>query len=312
MKLNFNKVIKVIENGNKFAIFIHISPDGDAVGSGMALAELIKSRKKVAYLCCDDTTNFSGDFLNPILEIDESKINECDTYFFLDMSADYRSGKYQKYACKSKNKKVVVIDHHIPQTQFGDIVVRDPLKSSTSEIIYELYKESQTKITPEVATQLYTGIASDTGCFVHQNTTPSCHLAAADLINLGADIKLANYELFSKRPDGYMTIVRYAIKNMKIFGNKLTMLVIPQKQYKKLNYPDSFYFVDALTHYTTDILIIITEKEKNKIKLNMRSRTANVQKLCEKFGGGGHTNAAGAELNDSLSHVVKRIKDEIL
>ena len=312
MKLNFNKVIKAIENGNKFAIFIHISPDGDAVGSGMALQNLIESKKKVAYLCCDDTTNFSGDFLNPILETNETKIDNCDTYFFLDMSADYRSGKYKKYANKQKDKKIIVIDHHVPQSQFGDIILRDPLKSSTSEIIYELYKESNTRITPEIATELYSGIASDTGCFVHQNTTPACHLAAADLINLGANIKLANYELFSKRPDGYMTIVKFAIKNMKIYGNKLTLLPISKKQYKKLGCPDSFYFVDALTHYTTDILIIATEKENSKVKLNMRSRNANVQKLCEKFGGGGHKNAAGAELSESLKCVVKKLKVEIL
>jgi len=312
MKINYNKILKSIENGKNFAIFIHISPDGDAIGSGMALCEFLKSKKKNAYLCCDDDVNFSVEFLHPKLEKNESVIESCDTYIFLDMSAEYRAGKYKKYATKTRGKKVLVIDHHILQSSFGDVVVRDSEKSSTAELIYEILKYSNFDITPVIATQLYTGIASDTGCFVHQNTTPSCHIAAADLIEKGANINLANLELFSKRPDDYMTIVKHSIKHMRIYDNKLTLLVIKNKSYIKLGKPDSFYFIDALTHYTTDVLAIVTEKEKNKIKLNMRSRLSNVQQICEKFGGGGHKNASGAEIKSSLNKVIKQLKELIL
>ena len=311
MNHNFNKVIKAIENGKNFAIFIHISPDGDAVGSGLALKSLLESKNKNAYLCCDDELNFSTEFLNAVIEKDESIINNCDTLIYLDMSAAYRSGKYQEFV-NDKKKKIINIDHHITQKDFASIIVRDSSMSSTAELIYELFLAMNANITPTVATYLYTGIASDTGCFVHQNTTPSCHIAVADLIQKGANIQLANYELFSKRPSDYMDIVKFAIKNMKVYGDKLTLLVVNEKQYKKFGKPDSFYFIDALVHYTTDILIIATEKQKNKVKLNMRSRQTSVQAICDKFGGGGHKNAAGAEVKDSLKNTIEKLKKLIL
>lgn len=311
MKYNFSKVINAIDKGNIFSIFVHISPDGDAIGSGLALKKLLESKNKTAYLCCDDEPNFSTEFLNAKIEKDDNKIDSSDTYFYIDMSAGYRSGKYEKYI-HDKNKTIIVIDHHITQESFGDVVVRDDKASSTAELVYNLYKSMDIKITPSVATCLYTGIASDTGCFVHQNTTASSHIAVADLIELKADIRLANYELFSKRPDDYMNIVKFSIKNMKIYGNKLTLLTIKKKHYEKLGKPDSFYFIDALSHYTTDVLVILTEKAKNKIKVNMRSRKTNVQSLCEKFGGGGHKNAAGGESKENLSKTISKLKELIL
>lgn len=311
MSYNFNKVIKAIEKSENFAIFIHISPDGDAIGSGMALKRLLESKNKTAYLCCDDNLNFSTEFLKPEIERDDDKINNCDTLFYLDLSAGYRSGKYEKYI-SNKSKKIIVIDHHVCQEKFGNIIVRDENKSSTAELIFDLYNSMNEKITPEVATFLYSGIASDTGCFVHKNTTVASHIAAAKLIELNANINLANYELFSKRPSDYMDIVKYCIKHMKTYGDKVIILPITKKQYEKLGKPDSFYFVDALTHYTTDILIILTEKEKNKIKLNMRSRNSNVQEICKMFGGGGHKNAAGAESKTTLKETIKKLKNILL
>lgn len=311
MKYNFDKIIKAIESGKTFSIFVHISPDGDAIGSGLALQHLLTSLNKTAYLCCDDKLDLSTEFLNAKIENDDNKIESSDTLFFIDMSAGYRSGKYQKYL-HDKSRKILVIDHHISQEEFGDIIVRDASKSSTAELIFELYNAMNKKINPFVATCLYTGIASDTGCFVHQNTTASCHEAAARLMELKADTVLANYELFSKRPSDYMKIVKFTMKHMKVYDDKLTLVIIKQKDYEKLGKPDSFYFIDALTHYTTDILVIATEKSKNKIKLNMRSRNANVQTLCEKFGGGGHKNAAGGESKETLSKTISKLKELIL
>ena len=311
MKTNFTNIIKNIKNGNKFAIFIHVNPDADAIGSGQALKLLLESLGKTAYLCCDDKIPSSLNFLNSNIETDDNLIDSADTYFYLDTSKADRVGKFEKYV-NMKNKTIIVIDHHISQDEFGNEVIRDNTKSSTCEMIFDLYQEINAEITPEVATLLYSGISSDTGCFLHQNTTSDAHIAAAKLIELGANINLANLELFSKKPAIFTQICKYVYKNMKIYGDKLTLVTIKERDYKKLGEPESYLFISSLSHYTTDILVFITEKSKNNIKINTRSRQANVQELCAKFGGGGHKNAAGADVKDSLKNVVKKLLKEIL
>ena len=197
------------------------------------------------------------------------------------------------------------------QDRFGNVVVRDEEKSSTCELIYDLYNELNITIDHHTATCLYSGIATDTGCFIHQNTTAGSHKAAAKLIECGANVNLANLELFTKKPAIFSQISKLAYKNMQVYGDKLTLVVIKKKEFEKLNKPESYLFITALSHYTTDILVLVTEKEKNEIKINTRSRISNVQKLCEKFGGGGHIHASGAEVNDSLKNVVRKILKEV-
>ena len=312
MEINYKKVIKLIESGKNFAIFIHVNPDADAVGSGEALKLLLSSLSgKNGYLFCDDKMPESLNFLNVKFEANDEIIQNCDTYFLLDSSKIERAGKYEKYI-NDKNKTCIVIDHHLSQDEVGDEIVRVYTKSSTAEMIFDLYNSMNINISPNVATLLYSGISSDTGCFLHQNTTSDSHFAAAELIKLGANVTLSNFELFSKKPPIFTDIIKFCYKKMQIFGDKLTLVVTNRKELTKLGSPASYLFITALTHYSTDILVLFTEKDKNNIKINTRSRKANVQELCAKFGGGGHKNAAGADVKDSLKNVIKKLLKEIL
>lgn len=312
MKDIFDNIKKAIEKGKTFSIFIHKNPDGDALGSGMALKKLLEHFGKTTYLTSHDKIASTYDFMNLEIEEDLNKIQSADTFFFLDLSAIYRCGKYQDIV-NLPNKTIIFIDHHIEQDIIGDIVARNPNKSSTAELVYDLYMHLGVPFTKETATLLYSGIASDTGCFVQKNTTPESLVAASKLIEANADYEKANFELFTKRPDGYLRVASFALKNAKVYGDKLTLLVVNGRNYKKLNKPDTFYLVDSLKHYPTDILVIITRKNKHTIKLNMRSRQTDIQVMCEKFGGGGHKNASGAEIsNRSIRSIIKEVKNLIL
>ena len=281
------------------------------MGSAKAVQCLLNSLNKTSYIFCEDKPSADTQFLCSSFTDDQEILDSCDTIICLDISGLSRVGKYAEYL-QTTQKPIIIIDHHLPQDNFGTIICRDEDASSATELVYNLFSEMEYKITPECATYLYAGIASDTGCFVQTNTNPSTLNAAAELMILGADTQKANYELFIKRPENYINIAKLAYKKLEVYGSKLSLVVINHKNYKKFDNLNTFYILDALKFYSTDALIVVTQKDKNTIKINARSRNYNVQQLCAKFGGGGHIKASGATLNGKLRDVVKQIKKEIL
>ena len=310
-KINFSKAINAINKGKQFAIFIHISPDGDCIGSAKAIENLLVSLGKKAYIVCEDKPSFDTEFLADGFYDDEDLVESCDTFICLDISGAKRAGKYENYL-KKNDRNIIVIDHHQPQDDFGTIICRDDTASSATELVFNLFEEMKFNITPECATYLYAGIASDTDCFVLPNTKSSTLEAAAKLKALGADTKKANFELFVKRPKDYIKIARLAYKNVKVYGDKLSLVTINNREYKSFDKLNTFYVLDALKFYTTDALVIVTQKDKNTIKVNARSRNYNVQKLCAHFGGGGHINAAGATFEGNFKKTISDVKKIVL
>ncbi|MBQ9790194.1 MAG: bifunctional oligoribonuclease/PAP phosphatase NrnA [Clostridia bacterium] len=310
-KLNFTEAIKAIKTGKNFSIFIHISPDGDCVGSAKSVEYLLKSLGKETHIICEDEPSFDSKFLCEQFEDSLEVVENSDTLICVDVSGLSRVGKYGEYL-KNTQKPLIVFDHHIPQDDFGTIVCRDSNKSSATEIIYDLLQEMKFDITPELANYLYAGISSDTGCFVQANTTESTLKAAAHLMELGADTQKINYELFIKRPENYIDISMLAYKNLKIYGDKLSLVTIKYNTYKKFIDLNTFYLIDALKFYPTDALVIVTQKDKNTVKLSTRSRNYNVQELCAHFGGGGHKHASGATFEGNFKKTIKEIKKIVL
>lgn len=308
---NLQIIIDELKKGKNFAIFLHISPDADAIGSGLALSSMIEKFGGKGYIFCDDEEPDCTKFLLNDFCRNDSIIDKCDTLIYIDQSNLARSGKY--YSCiKDNTKKIIVIDHHVSNDEEGYLIYRNPTVSSVAEIIYNMFTLSNTEIDTQTALYLYSGIATDTGCFIHPNTTSSCHAATANLLSKGIDISKANFELFIKRPANYIQIQKYIFGHVQVFGDKLTLICIDKKSYKRLGEPDSYIAIDALSHYTTDILILVTEHEKDVVRINARSRDYDVQKLCAKFGGGGHIHASGANSPFSLKQTISKIKKEIL
>ena len=311
MKTNkIEDVINEIKKGKNFAIFVHISPDPDAIGSGLALINLLENLGKQGHLFCDDKEPDSTNFLFDGFCRDDSIITSCDTLVYIDQGLLNRSGKYYKYV--KENKNIIVIDHHISADEEGNVIYRDNSSSSTAEIVYKMFQSLNMDIDEKTELCLYSGIATDTGCFIHSNTTPLCHKVAFELLSKGIDLQKAHYELFIKKPSNYMKIQKYVFKHFQVFGNTLTLVTINNRTFKKLGCPDSYIIIDALSYYTTDVLIIVTEREKNTVKINARSRNYDVQRLCAKFSGGGHSHAAGANSPYGFKTTISLIKKQIL
>lgn len=304
------KVANLLCINQKIVLFAHKQPDADALGGCNALRLALEKQGKDVCIFCDGTVDFKTEFLNVPLEKDEMKIIDADLLVLVDCSEPSRTGKYEKFLVEAEN--VTIIDHHKTQIKLPKISWVDPNKCSASEMVYDIIKLLKIDIDKDIALNLYAGISSDTGRFLHQNITPSCLIAAADLLSYGFDFNTLNFELFQKRQGDFRKFLDVVLKNYTIFNDKVSGVVIDYKTYKKIE--DSFdgdEIYDLLARVDTDIFFKAIEKVKGEYYIGFRSRTIDVRAISQRLGGGGHKCAAGAVMpNISKTEVVKKILKE--
>ena len=214
------RIIKKIKTATNIAVFCHTKPDPDALGSLFALVEGLKSIGKNAVAVLEDQTKNKFDFLN--IPYTTSIPKNADLLIAVDVASKNLLGKFQEDFIMMDN---IVIDHHAKRTAFAQTEYVDSTWASCAEIIFKLLKNLKVKITPRFATLIYAGIAGDTGCFLHSNTTAFTHLNVAELINLGADVSLVNRKLFKSNSKEKLKLIKFALDNMEIRKNYLLLTV---------------------------------------------------------------------------------------
>ncbi|NCB48440.1 MAG: bifunctional oligoribonuclease/PAP phosphatase NrnA [Clostridia bacterium] len=304
-------IINLINTNNSFALFCHISPDADALGSMNALNLALKKMHKKVYIYCDGKVPRNISFLKVNLEKNTSLIENIDVCIMLDCNSMDRLGCYAKYYEKAKIK--AIIDHHQKDNYKFDVEYVDSSSPSTADILCELFKTMKVKINALIALNLYAGLSSDTGCFVHPNTNIYSHIHSSELIEQGFNLENANYNMFKFKPRNYLRFYKTALRNTKQFlRGKLYITTFNLRAYRRFSKicdeSFSFQFLDGIDG--NEIRARITEKESGVFTLSFRSnKFANVCLVAEKFGGGGHIRASGATYSGSLKEVVPLIID---
>ena len=293
--------LELIKNSKTIAIFSHINSDGDAVGSAMAFKHLLDDMKKDVYVFIPTPISQSFCFLDIDKFSCKRYAKKYDLAICLDAPNTKRFGQCEPEYFKAKNS--ICIDHHMDNEHYADITLLDADISSTCELIYRLFKENDIKITKDIATCLYLGIATDTGGFMHGNHgTVDAHTfnAVADFANLGADIESVNYNIFVHVRRSVFELYRYALSNVQFFENgKIAMVAISKKVLEQTGaeLTDTHKFTDFIGGIDgVEITAIMTQKEENEQSVSVRSRIHNAQRICKHFGGGGHLRAAGCRL----------------
>ncbi len=179
-KDTLHDIAKVINKYQSFAIFCHISPDGDAIGSAVALRDAINLMGKTAYAFCDGAIPDDLSFLNVHLDDDESKISDVDVMIMVDCNSLERIGRFAPLFDNAKIR--CKIDHHQMSEYVLDYSYTDTTSPSTCDIIFDLIKILGVDITNDMAQCLYTGISSDTGCFMHESTSAMSHFRSYELM----------------------------------------------------------------------------------------------------------------------------------
>ncbi|HHV39418.1 MAG TPA: bifunctional oligoribonuclease/PAP phosphatase NrnA [Tepidimicrobium sp.] len=305
--------IELIKSSNNILIASHIQPDGDSLGSALALGMAIaKIKDEVKILKVDDIPS-DYIFLPGIELIEEYEGEELDLFIALDCGDMDRLGPGKKLALKSKS--IINIDHHITNDNFGHINIVFP-SAATGELIYELINEMGIRLDKDIATCLYTAVSTDTGSFMYSNTTHKTHLIASELLKVGIDIDYINTNLYQNRSMERTNLFLDSLNSLETFlDNKVAIAVTTQAMLASNNakLEDTEGIISFIRGIgTVEVACLLKEIDEAEVKVSMRSKgEIDVSKICSKFGGGGHLRAAGCTIYDSIEYVKMLILREI-
>jgi phosphoesterase RecJ-like protein len=321
MKTDFGKTSTLLKQAQTIAIVGHIRPDGDSIGSSMALRyALLDMGKKTVDVFVDDHVPDNFFYFRDFYKIKDKDFitnnawQKYDLLVIVDSSTEDRLGRCTQLRDHVKN--VLVIDHHVNTTVMGDVVVSNPDHVSIGTMLYEYFTDPKTKIeiTRDIATGLYTSMATDTGCFAQANTTSYSHRAAADLIDQGIDLETINYNNFRLYNRSILPGLGYALRNIKFFiSGEVAVINIPHKVMKKFGLGGEMHQFKKYASEANGVRVgvIMTEREKGKFNVSLRSHgDADVATVAQSFGGGGHKNASGFVANGKTKS--RKLLKEIL
>ena len=238
---------------------------------------------------------------------------EPQTIIAVDVADPLLLGKYlQKYS----DKVDLCIDHHISNTGYAKNTYVNPNAAATCEVLYKLFKAMNAPSNNLIATCLYTGIATDTGCFKYENTTKETHIAAGELMDYNIDYAHINRKMFDVKSKGRIKVEQYLCSSMEYFlEDRCAMITITQEIIDKSGMEAAeFEGLASLTLQVegVEVGVTIKEREQGVFKISMRSSNfVDVSELCQKFGGGGHIKAAGCTINGTLDEVKAKIIEAV-
>lgn len=314
------KIIEALKKSNNIRIICHKRPDGDAIGSTLALMQaLCKLGKNIEIICDECVIQEEFAFIKNYSKFNQ-RLSDCvfDTAIALDCSDLSRLGAFfvDFTECKCK----INIDHHKTNERFGDLNFVDGSMSSTCEIIYNLLKLLNVEIDRDIATALYTGLSTDTGNFMHSNTSASALACASDLVSCGVDVSQITYSVYKKTSLERTKLIGKVLSSARLFyENKICILTIMDEDLKLLNLDSSA--TSGLVDYAINISsvlvgVCILQNSSKAFKVSMRSKEpVDCSDICSAFGGGGHKLASGCLIcgfyEDVIDKIVKAITDRI-
>lgn len=306
-------------------ITTHVNPDGDAIGSSVALLNfLIKMGHDVSVIVPNDYPDFLKWMKNDELIINYSnsknesqeKIKNASLIFCLDFNNLNRINEIGDYISESKAKKVL-IDHHLDPSDFYDFKIHDVKASATAELVYNfLIKLDSNAVDKDISEALYTGILTDTGSFKF-SMSPKVHKIVSDLMIRGVDIGFINNKIYDSNSLDKLKLIGYALsEKLEVISNgNAAYIVLSRKDLKDHNFKKGD--TEGLVNYALSIsnvnMAVLIIETKERIKFSFRSiGQFSVNEFAKKyFNGGGHKNAAGGSLEDKLSVALEKFLKDI-
>lgn len=324
-KEDIQAIVQLLATPKKIAIIPHRSPDGDAMGSTLALYHfLLKSNHQPIVIAPNDFPEFlawmPGSDQVLVYENDRAKttqiLQESELIFTLDFNALHRTGEMEK-VLSPLTAPFIMIDHHQSPDQYASYTYSDTQFGSTCEMIYNFisFLDQKALLDKTIATCIYTGILTDSGSFRFPKTTGATHRIVADLIDLGVENSQIPALLFDNNSYNSLQLLGRALQNMVVYPEyKTAFISLSQKELDEFHYQKGD--TEGIVNYGLSIkgihfaAIFIEHKDENIIKISLRSQGEfDVNQFARThFNGGGHINAAGGKSNLSLQETVAKFK----
>jgi phosphoesterase RecJ-like protein len=312
----FAEIGRVLREYNKFAVLSHVRPDGDALGSALALALSLKELGKDVRAWNEEGMLEKYGFLAraELLTKPPSTPEDFDVVIALDTAVQNRLGATT--AAVGSSKLWINIDHHPSNPRYGDLVYIDPTAPATGQILFEFLTHQKFPITPAIAENLYAAISTDTGSFQYPNTTTRTFEIAGELVRRGVDVGRISRLLYENFPRRRIELLRDLLATMRFAcDGKLAYFSLSQTSAQTLGVipEDNEGLIDHLRAIRGVIVAIFFEElTDGKVRVSMRSKNeaVDVCAICAQFGGGGHVLAAGARVRGTLPEVEKKIVEQ--
>ena len=293
-------------------IVMHCRPDGDTLGSAVALAKIFGKMNKRAICICADKLPKRLEFMCDGFFTENYTITTTNTVIAVDIASPMQLGGLREGLNIS-----LTIDHHDMNTPFSDNCTV-PSAAACGEVIFEIAKRliemgKIDAIDADIAKSLYAAISSDTGCFKYSNVTPKTHRIAAELLEYGVKGDEINHKLFDCKDIKQLRAEAMALKNMELYENgRVAISTVTHKEKEEAGI-ESEYFETAIDIVRSvmgvEIAATIKENSKGKFKASIRSTSKNVAEIAAKLGGGGHIRAAGCMIE---AESMDEAKDKLL
>ena len=312
--MTLDEILKQIQKAEKIVILTHESPNGDAVGSSLAMKLILEKLEKNADVIIPEYSRLFN-FLPSAEDIMiDSEIKNYDLAISVDCATLKRMAKKEYF---ENAKSTIVIDHHGSNTMYGDLNYVNPASPACCEVIAGMVKYYEIDITKDIGTCLMTGIITDTGGFRHVGITPETFEFTADLIRLGVDVPDIYKRTLNTKTRANFELSKRVMDRMEILEDgKVTFTYMNKKDEEEVGAEPGDH--EGLVEIGRDIegvevSIFIRQKENEEAyKISMRSgNKVNVSDICFLFGGGGHPRAAGALIQGNVEQVKEKLMKEV-
>jgi phosphoesterase RecJ-like protein len=303
-----------IEQAKRIVIGTHLNPDGDALGSALAMSHYLDGIHKDHALVCHHPAPRNLEFLPGIERVQQSAEGEFDLGIILDLDAYDRLGDTAPIF--DRCPRTIVIDHHVPIQKPGDVRIIDTTAAATALILGRLFREMGAEFTPAISTCLLTGIVTDTGSFRYRNTSAEALSLSAFLLEHGGDINKVSEEIFQRKPLGGTRLLGHMLDTMRLAAeNRIAYGVLTQADFADTGAldQDTEGFVNEMLFIdTVQIAALLREVSEGTIRCSIRSRNhLDVAAVARIFGGGGHKNAAGCTFYTSVPDAETQLVKEL-
>ena len=315
------EIVEELRNADRFLLTTHENPDGDALGSLLAMHHILTALGKdsVMFLASKEFPLPVEYRFLPLAEVfHEPPADVVDrTLIFLDCGNIDRT---PEGFLRDPAARVVNIDHHHDNTRFGAINLVDVSASSTAEIVFGLAKVLGVKITPEIASALYVGLVTDTGRFSYENTHADTHRLAAALIEAGVDVNDTYRRLYERVPMEKVRLVARALQKIDVRENcHLALTYISMQDYADTG-ASEVYTEGIIDHVRavegTKVAAVVRDRGEaagaaRKVSLRSTDGATDVSAIARRHGGGGHQRAAGFSTDLSYEEIVEALCAEL-
>jgi len=304
MDFSFKQIATQLESSHSIILTGHVQPDGDCLGSMLALYHYLLSMGKDVRMVLDDDVPVLYKFLPGHLAIEKppAQLIRADLLIVLDASDLERIGKVNTQV----DAPILNIDHHISNTRFADYCYIDHTSAATGEILFQLFTMIKATVTADMATCLYTAIATDCGFFRYANTSVQTMRYAAALMEQGAIPHMIAEHMETKSLESVLTLGK-VLESLELYHHgKIASITILPNILGNLDTTEGFINYPRIIEGVA-IAMMFKVMNDGTVRISFRSKNVDVSKLALSFGGGGHARAAGCAITGKIEDVKKEV-----